>query len=42
MGVEDMKTIAHLIALTLKDFEGNKMTVQKGVADLVAKYKLYE
>ena len=42
MGVEDMKTIAHLIALTLKDFEGNKMMVQKGVADLVAKYKLYE
>ena len=42
MGVEDMKTIAHLIALTLKDFEGNKATVQKGVAQLVAKYKLYE
>ncbi len=42
MGVEDMKEIAHLIALTLKDFEGNKMAVQKGVAQLVAKYKLYE
>ena len=42
MGVEDMKEIAHLIALTLKDFEGNKMMVQKGVANLVAKYKLYE
>ncbi len=42
MGVEDMKVIAKLIAMTLRDFEGNKATVQKGVAELVAKYKLYE
>ncbi|MBO5408447.1 MAG: serine hydroxymethyltransferase [Clostridia bacterium] len=42
MGVEDMKVIAKLIALTLKDFEGNKETVRQGVKELVAKYKLYE
>ncbi len=42
MGVEDMKVIAKLIAMTLRDFEGNKEAVKQGVATLVEKYKLYE
>ena len=42
MGVEDMKVIAKLIAMTLRDFEGNKEAVRQGVQELVTKYKLYE
>ena len=42
MGVSDMKVIAKLIAMTLKDFEGNKEAVRQGVQELVSKYKLYE
>ena len=39
---EDMKTVAKLISLTLKDFENNSEEVKKGVAELCAKYPLYE
>ena len=42
MGIEDMKSIAKLIAMTLKDFEGNKDAVRRGVQELVSRYKLYE
>ena len=39
---EDMDVIAECISLVIKDFEGNKETVDKMVADLCAKYPLYE
>lgn len=42
MGTQDMKVIAKLIAMTLKDFTGNKDAVQQGVQDLVSRYPLYE
>ena len=38
---EDMDKIAEAIALTLKDFEGNKETARQIVAELTAKYPLY-
>ncbi len=38
---EDMEVIAEIIYLTLKDFEANKSTVTKMVADLLGKYPLY-
>ena len=41
-GVEDMKEVGRLIALTLKDFEANRAAVEAGVAALCAKYPLYE
>ncbi len=42
MNTEDMKEIASLIALTLKDFENSKEEVIKRVHNLCAKYPLYE
>ncbi|MBE7037853.1 MAG: serine hydroxymethyltransferase [Ruminococcaceae bacterium] len=39
---EDMKVIAEIIYLTLTDFEKNQDTVRGMVADLCAKYPLYE
>ena len=41
-GVEDMKEVGRLIAMTLKDFEANRAAVEAGVAALCAKYPLYE
>jgi glycine hydroxymethyltransferase len=41
MKEEDMKEIADLIALTLKDFEGSKEEVKKRVQTLCDKYPLY-
>lgn len=37
----DMETIAEIIFLALKDFDANKATCEKMVADLLAKYPLY-
>jgi len=42
MNCEDMKEIAELIALTLKDFENSMEEVKERVAKLCAKYPLYE
>ncbi len=42
MNTEDMKEIATLIALTLKDFENSKETVVARVKALCDKYPLYE
>lgn len=41
MKQEDMEVIADIIAMTLKDFEGNKAKAAEKVAELVAKYPLY-
>ncbi|NLK20524.1 MAG: serine hydroxymethyltransferase [Epulopiscium sp.] len=41
MKEEDMKVIADIIYMTLKDFEANKEQAVKKVAELVAKYPLY-
>lgn len=41
-GVADMAEVAELIALTIKDFDGNAQKVISGVEKLCAKYKLYE
>ena len=41
-GVEDMKEVGRLIAMTLKDFDANRAAVEAGVAALCAKYPLYE
>ena len=38
---EDMDKVAEAIALTLKDFEGNKDKATAIVAELTAKYPLY-
>ena len=42
LGTDDMKTIAHLIALTAKDFEGTADEVRATVADICKKYPLYK
>ena len=39
---EDMDVIAECISLVIKDFEGNKETVNAKVAALCEKYPLYE
>ena len=39
---EDMKAIAHCIALTAKDFEGTSEEVKATVAEICAKYPLYK
>ncbi|MBR3864764.1 MAG: serine hydroxymethyltransferase [Clostridia bacterium] len=39
---EDMKTVAKLISMTLKDFENNREKVISGVKALCEKYPLYE
>lgn len=41
MKEEDMKVIADIIYMTLKDFEANKEQAVKKVAELVVKYPLY-
>ena len=41
LGAEEMKRIAHCIALTAKDFEGTQDEVKATVADICAKFPLY-
>ncbi len=41
LGEEEMKRIAHCIALTAKDFEGSAAEVRATVADICAKFPLY-
>ena len=41
LGAEDMKTIAHLFALTAKDYENSAPAVRAAVAELCKKYHLY-
>ncbi len=41
LGVEEMKEIAHCIALTTKDFEGTSRQVQETVAKICNKFPLY-
>ena len=41
-GEDDMREVARLIALTLKDFDANKDEVAAGVSALCEKYPLYE
>ena len=41
LNTEDMKTIAHLFALTAKDYENSADKVRATVAELCAKYPLY-
>lgn len=41
-GVEEMRAIAHFIALCIKDFEGSKEQIKKDVAALTARFPLYE
>jgi len=42
LGAEEMKTIAHCIALTAKDFEGTAAEVKATVADICEKFPLYK
>ena len=41
LNTEDMKTIAHLFALTAKDYENSAPAVREAVAELCKKYPLY-
>lgn len=41
LGAEEMKQIAHCIALTAKDFEGTAKEVHETVANICQKYPLY-
>ena len=41
LGVEEMKQIAHCIALTAKDFEGTQAQVKATVADICKKFPMY-
>ena len=42
LGQEEMKRIAHCIALTAKDFEGTQAEVHATVADICEKFPLYK
>lgn len=42
LNAEDFDKIAEFIALAVKDFDNNKDYITKGVADICAKYPLYE
>ena len=42
LGAEEMKRIAHCIALTAKDFEGTANQVKATVADICEKFPLYK
>ena len=42
LGEEEMKRIAHCIALTAKDFEGTQAEVQATVADICEKFPMYK
>ena len=41
LGAEEMKQIAHCIALTAKDFEGTTQEVKQVVADICKKFPMY-
>ncbi len=41
LGAEEMKTIAHCIAQTARDFEGTRTQVQEAVASICDKFPLY-
>ena len=41
LGAEEMKQIAHCIALTAKDFDGTSEEVKAAVASICEKYPLY-
>lgn len=42
LGVEDMKTLAKLISLTVSDFEGSADRIRSKVTEICEKYPLYE
>ena len=42
LGEEEMKQIAHCVALTAKDFEGTQNEVKASVAEICKKYPLYK
>ena len=42
LSLEEIREIAHLMALVAKDFEGNKAAVRAAVDALCDKYPLYE
>ena len=42
LGEEEMKRIAHCVALTAKDFEGTQAEVRATVADICQKFPLYK
>ncbi len=42
LGAEEMKKIAHCIALTARDFEGTQKQVHNEVAEICEKYPLYK
>ncbi len=42
LGEEEMKRIAHCIALTARDFEGTQAEVQATVADICEKFPMYK
>ena len=42
LGEDEMKRIAHCVALTAKDFEGTQAEVQATVADICEKFPLYK
>ena len=42
LGAEEMKTIAHCIALTARDFEGTTNEVKATVAEICKKFPLYD
>ena len=41
LGAEEMKTIAHCLALTARDFEGTAAEVRATVAELCKKFPMY-
>ena len=41
LGIDDMKTLSHLLALTAKDYENSAPKVREAVAELCKKYPLY-
>jgi len=42
LGAEQMKQIAHCIALTAKDFEGTQAQVKATVHDICEQFPLYK
>ena len=42
LGVEEMKRVAHCIALTARDFDGTRKEVLDTVADICEKFPLYK
>jgi len=42
LGEEEMKRIAHCVALTARDFEGTRAEVRETVADICEKFPLYK